>query len=67
MTPEKAQVCMGDDKFIVEQNTCGLCRHIKCDSLGHYCSKLWMAVIPDMHVTYNIQKGTCFESRKEKP
>ena len=54
--------------YLVEKRPCGDCRYIRQhNTFGSYCAKLLMAVIPSMHVTYKISKGTCWRSRRSKP
>lgn len=45
----------------VDHRECKDCQHF-FRSIGYTgCRKHLMAVLPDMHVTFNIEKGSCFE------
>lgn len=62
----------GEKVFDVEERECRDCIHSKelagneRISGGWICRKLLMAIIPDMHVTYRIEKGSCFEDKPWK-
>jgi len=45
-----------------ETNRCCLCKHSEKLFSGWICRKNLMAILPDMHVTYEISKGSCFEN-----
>jgi len=49
--------------YDVDINECQYCKHFKKLKIDNHtmCTKLLMAVLPDMHVTFKIVNGTCFE------
>jgi hypothetical protein len=52
-----------DDKYAVESRVCGQCKFLSKHWDGACtCRKNLMYVIISMHVTYEKEKGTCFES-----
>jgi len=55
------------NKFVTEIKPCSECKYYK-NKLHDIdiCTKKLMGVTPDMHVYYNIEKGTCFETLKEE-
>lgn len=48
--------------YKTEKRECKDCKRYRIDMWGSFCSKKLMSVIPQMHVTYKISEGTCFES-----
>lgn len=46
----------------IEPRPCKDCTRFKKVAGGGICTKLLMAVIPEMNATYYISKGTCFEA-----
>ena len=60
---EKGSWCVKCGKKVmdVESRPCKECKYHKRDIHGSSCSKLLMSVYPEMHVTYKVDEGTCFE------
>lgn len=54
----------GIQVFEVEERTCGECKQFKKtgEVLGT-CMDKYMGVTSGMHVTYKVEKGTCFKVR----
>jgi hypothetical protein len=50
-----------DPQFAVDPRECQHCHHSRKLHDGWICKKHLMAVTPDMHVTYDVAKGTCWE------
>jgi hypothetical protein len=51
----------GEKVLEVEWRECRHCAHFKATHTIPICTKKLMAVLPDMHVTYRFDKGTCWE------
>ena len=54
---------MKADFLITEKRMCKDCKHIKQDFHGHFCSKLLMAITPNLRVTYHRGEKSCFEQK----
>lgn len=59
---EKGSWCTecGIKVFDVDDRECKDCVHFFGSHCYHGCGKHLMAVVPDMHVTFEIEKGTCW-------
>jgi hypothetical protein len=63
---EKGSWCVdcGEKVYEVDKRECKDCEHFFSRPLNYSgCRKHLMAVTPDMHVTFKITDGTCWESR----
>ena len=63
---EKGFWCVncGVKVFEVEARSCGNCKHIREAFRGFYCGHHRMNVSRQMHVTYKVIEGTCFDPVK---
>jgi hypothetical protein len=52
----------GQQIYAVDDRECRDCKHYSRLPTGSVCSKHLMVVTPDMHVTFKIAEGTCWEA-----
>ena len=50
--------------YAVDERECQGCQHSKNLLDGWICSQHLMRITADMHVTFKIANGTCFEARE---
>jgi len=62
-TDETGDWCVlcGEKVHEEEINRCRLCKHSRKLFSGWICKKNLMTIVPDMHIIYEISKGSCFE------
>jgi len=53
----------GEKVLEVEWRVCRHCVHFKATDTIPICTKKFMAVLPDMHVTYYVKDGSCWEQQ----
>jgi hypothetical protein len=56
-------VSCGRKVYDVETRPCSGCQHYRKAVLGSICVRHLMTVVPDMLVTFEIEKGSCWESK----
>jgi len=57
----------GEKVLEVEWRVCRHCVHFKATDTIPICTKKLMAVLPDMHVTYYVKDGSCWEATHLTP
>lgn len=55
----------GEKVYEVEIRKCQACSHYRKNLAGSACMKHLMGVTADMHVTFEISKGSCFEPKAQ--
>lgn len=50
----------------IETRKCGTCKHITPTVLWPMCKKKLMVVTNEMRVTYQVDKGTCYEAKESE-
>jgi hypothetical protein len=56
-------VACGAKAWEVDDRECQHCAHAKKLIGGWICNRHLMAISPSMHVTFSIEKGSCWESK----
>ena len=59
-------VACGEKVSEVDSRECQGCGFSRKLLTGWVCKKHLMAISPDMHVTFNISEGTCWEASSEQ-
>lgn len=54
-------ISCGEKVLDVDHRECRDCAHYRVVVGGSVCRRHLMAVVPEMHVTYQIIDGSCFE------
>lgn len=52
----------GKKIYAIDERECSGCKHRSRLPKGSICKKHLMVVVPQMHVTYKIAEGTCWEA-----
>ena len=55
---------MGDE-ILTDDRECKDCKHSMELITGWICNKKLMAILPDMHVGYLKENGSCWESKDD--
>lgn len=62
---QKGSWCVdcGEKIYDVDPRECGACKAFRRLWDGSICTKHLMGVVPDMHVNYRVEDGSCWEER----